>query len=181
MGKQVIFFHGGDAAEDYEADEKLVTSLRSNLGLGYAVHYPFLTNNGTPDLGRREQISREISGSEDGVILVGHSFGASMLLACLSEMRIDTKIAGIFLIAPPFWDGDEDWKQPFKLRPDFEEKLDAKTPLFIYHCLDDEVVPAAQTDVYKEKLPWALFREFPVGGHQFNDDLSTVASDIMSL
>jgi predicted alpha/beta hydrolase family esterase len=178
MTKHVIFFHGGAAEEDYEADAKLVASLKLKLGADYSVHYPFLPNKGTPDLGRREQISHEISLSEQGVILVGHSLGASMVLACLSEIDIPKKIAGIFLTATPFWKGHEDWVEAFKLRPDFADKLNQKTPLFFYHCRDDDEVPFSHLNTYKQELPWASFREIPVGGHQLGDDLTIVANDI---
>lgn len=181
MVKHLIFFHGGGSEEDYEADAKLVDSLKLNLGPGYAVHYPLLPNDGTPDLGRRQQISHEISAAEDNVILVGHSLGASMLLACVSEIKIRKKIAGIFLLATPFWDGDEDWVKAFKLQPDFPTRLDEKTPLYFYHCRDDKEVPFNQLSNYKEKVPWASFREIPVGGHQFNNDLSIVANDLKSI
>ncbi len=40
--------------------------------------------------------------------MAGHSFGASMLLKFLSENKVKQKVDGIFLIAAPFWDGDED-------------------------------------------------------------------------
>ncbi|MCE6989749.1 alpha/beta hydrolase [Dyadobacter sp. CY323] len=181
MAKQITFFHGGGSKEDYDADEKLAASLTLKLGAGYYVHYPFLDNDGSPDLGRREQISHEISASEDGIILVGHSLGASMLLACLSEMDIKRKIKGVFLIATPFWNGHEDWVGPFKLRPDFSEKLDKEIPLFFYHCRDDEEVPFAHLAIYREELAWATFREIPDGGHQFDNDLTLVANDIRSL
>jgi hypothetical protein len=178
MAKPVTFFHGGGSREDYEADEKLVASLQSTLGPDFAIHYPFLPDNGSPDLGRREQIRHEISAGEDDVILVAHSLGASMLLACLTEMDVKKSIKGIFLIATPFWSGDADWVQPFKLRPDFAKKLDQKTPLFFYHCRDDEEVPFAHLAVYKQQLPWATFREIATGGHQFGDDVAVVAGDI---
>lgn len=181
MAKQVIFFHGGDAQEDFEADKKLVESLKGYLGESYMIQYPFLENDGSPDLGRRRQINQAISDSEDGVFLVGHSFGASMLLACLSEFELKRKITGIFLVAPPFWQGDEDWVQPFKLQPDFNDKLDREVPMFFYQCSDDEVVPLAHFNTYKKMVPWATFRELPVGGHQFDNDLSVVAKDILLL
>lgn len=181
MENQVIFLQGGGSGEDYDADEKLVESLKLYLGSGYLVLYPLLPNDGTPDLGRRGQIRRLLSESADGVILVAHSFGASMLLACLSEFEVKRKIAGIFLIATPFWQGNEDWVEAFKLRPDFAEKLDKKIPLFFYHCRDDEEVPFSQLDTYKEQLPWATFREIPTGGHQLGEDLSVVAEDIRAL
>jgi predicted alpha/beta hydrolase family esterase len=181
MSKNLIFFHGGGSQEDYEADAKLVASLKQKLGAGYAVHYPLLPNNGTPDLGRRQQIEHEISLSEDNVILVGHSLGASMLLACLSEIKIRKKIAGIFLLATPFWTGSEEWVKPFKLQRDFAKQLNTKTPSFFYHCRDDEEVPFSQLSLYKEQLPWASFCEISEGGHQFNNDLTIVAKDIRVL
>jgi len=181
MKKHVIFFHGGSTEDDYHADAKLVASLKSNLGADYAVHFPQLLNDGTPDLGRRKQISREISERDDHLILVGHSFGASMLLASLSEMKIVKKIAGIFLLGTPFWNGDEDWVQPFKLLPDFATQLDKKIPLHFYQCTDDEEVPLEHFTIYKHLVPWASFHEFSTGGHQFNDDLTIVTSDIKSI
>jgi predicted alpha/beta hydrolase family esterase len=181
MVKHIIFFQGGGSDEDYEADEKLVASLKSKLGSGYSVHYPLLPNDGTPDFGRRKQISDEISASKDNVILVGHSLGASMLLATLSEIKISKKIAGIFLLATPFWEGDEDWVEAFKLQPDFAKQLDKKTPVFFYHCRDDEEVPFSQMTSYKQQVPWASFREISTGGHQLNNDLTVVANDIKSI
>jgi predicted alpha/beta hydrolase family esterase len=181
MVKHLIFFQGGGSEEDYEADAKLVASLESKLGPGYSVHYPLLPNDGTPDLGRRKQISHEISASKDNIILVGHSLGASMLLACLSEIKIEKNIAGIFLLATPFWKGREDWVEAFKLQPDFANQLDRKTPVYFYHCLDDEEISFSHLTVYKEQLPWASFREISIGGHQFNNDLTIVANDIKSI
>lgn len=181
MIKHLIFFHGEASEEDYEADAKLVASLKVKLGSGYSVHYPLLPDNGTPDLGRRKQISHEISASEDNVILVGHSLGASMLLACLSETGTRKKIAGIFLLATPFWNGNEDWVETFKLQPGFAKQLDENTPLYFYHCRDDEEVPFGHLTIYKQHLPWASFREISVGGHQLNNDLTIVVTDIKSL
>jgi predicted alpha/beta hydrolase family esterase len=181
MKKHVLFFHGGDGQEDYDADEKLVASLKLKLGSTYLVHYPRLPHEETPDFGRRKQIAHEISLSEDGIILVGHSLGASMLLAYLSENKIGKKIAGIFLIATPFWSGNEDWVQPLKLQTDFAKKLDKKIPLFFYQCRDDEEVPFAHLAMYKRELTWASYREIPVGGHHLNNDLTMVAHDITSI
>jgi predicted alpha/beta hydrolase family esterase len=181
MIKHVIFFQGGAGQEDYDADGKLVASLKLKLGSTYLVHYPLLSEEEAPDFGRRKQIGHEISIGEDDVILVGHSLGASMLLIYLSENKVRKKIAGIFLLSTAFWSGDEDWIEPLKLPPAFAERLDKKTPLFFYHCQDDEVVPFAQLAIYKRELPWASFREISVGGHQLDNDLTIVANDIKSL
>jgi pimeloyl-ACP methyl ester carboxylesterase len=181
MKKSVVFFHGGGSREDYDADEKLVASLKIKLGPDYLVHYPFLQDDGSPDLGRRGQISHEILASQEGVLLVGHSLGASMLLACLSEREIKKKIGGIFLLATPFWSGTEDWVEAFKLKPDFATRIYTKIPLFFYHCKDDEVVPFDHLAVYKQELPRARFCEILSGGHQLGNDLTLVGNDIRAL
>lgn len=181
MTTQIIFFQGGGGQETYEADMKLVASLKTNLGAGYSVHYPLLENDETPDLGRRRQIGDQISAISSSAVLVGHSLGASMLLAYLSETWTRKHIQGIFLIATPFWQGTENWVEAFKLQPDFADRLDKKIPLFFYHCLDDKEVPFDHLRLYKKHLPWAKFREIPDGGHQLNNDLGMVAADIRSL
>jgi uncharacterized protein len=181
MRKNVIFFQGGGGQEDYDADAKLVASLRLKLGDRYSIHYPLLPEGEGPDFGRRKQIGEALSVSAEDVLLVGHSLGASMLLAYLSENKVEKNIAGIFLISTPFWSGDEDWVQAFKLPQDFAERIDRKTPLFFYHAQDDEEVLFTQFAVYRQRLPWASFREISTGGHQFNNDLTIVAEDIKSL
>jgi predicted alpha/beta hydrolase family esterase len=183
MSKHVLFIQGGGNG-GYEADAKLVTSLRKALKTAYKVHYPkMLPDETVPDFGRRwlKQIGKEISSVKGEVILAGHSLGASMLLKYLSENKIKRNIAGIFLISPPFWSGNEDWVQPLKLQEDFSDKLPKDVPIFFYQCKDDEVVPFDHLTFYKQNLPWAVFREISHGGHQLNNDLTPIANDIKSL
>jgi len=63
----------------------------------------------------------------------------------------------------------------------FASKLPGGAPIFLYHSRDDDIVPFAHLALYAEKLPQATIRVFDGGGHQFNNDLSQVASDIASL
>ncbi len=53
------------------------------------------------------------------------------------------------------------------------------TPIFFYHSRDDTVVPFAHLAMYTAKLPQAVIHEFDDRGHQFRDDLSEVARDIL--
>jgi hypothetical protein len=181
MAKHLLFFQGGAGQEDHEADKKMVTSLQAHLGSGYVIHYPFLPEDDSPGFGRLKQIAHEISLRADGLILLGHSLGASMLVKYFSENKITKNIAGIFLISTPFWSGEEDWVKPLKLQSDFAEKLDKQIPLFFYHCQDDEVVPFEQFKQYQKHLPWATFRAIPSGGHQFEKGLSPIADDVKSV
>lgn len=183
MSKQVLFIQGaGDGG--YEEDAKLVASLQKALGRAYTIHYPRMDTDETEaEFGSAwpQQIGNEISSINSDIILVGHSLGASMLLKYLSENQLKKHIPGIFLIAPPFWSGDQDWVQPLKLQEGFSDRLPKDIPLFFYQCKDDDVVPANQFMIYKQSIPWARFHEIAIGGHQLNNDLTLVAQDIKSL
>lgn len=179
--KQVLFIPGGGEG-GYEADEALVVSLKSILGKEYGVNYPKIqSDESASDFGWPKQIGKKISESNDDFILVGHSFGASMILKFLSENSVAKKIKGIFLIATPFWRGNEEWQQGLKLKENFADNLPVGVPIILYHCKDDEEIPFSHFGLYKQKLPQANFREIESGGHQFNNDLTLVANDIKSL
>ncbi len=104
-----------------------------------------------------------------------------MILKYLSENPIDEKIKAIFLLATPFWSGDEDWKKGLKLKANFEEKLPTQIPTFFYHSEDDEVVSYSHLDKYRQKIPKAIFREIQIGGHQFDGDITFISKDIKLL
>jgi predicted alpha/beta hydrolase family esterase len=117
-------------------------------------------------------------------ILIGHSLGGSFLLKYLSEEKIERAIAGIFLLAIPYWGGDG-WRyegyESIALRKDFASKLPRGAPIFLYHSRDDEWVPFAHLALYAAELPRATIREFDERGHQFKNDLSEVARDIKNI
>jgi uncharacterized protein len=113
--------------------------------------------------------------------LAGHSLGASILLKYLSEEKVEKPVAGIFLIAPPYW-GAEDWEvSEYALQEDFASKLLEELPMFFYHSRDDEWVPFAHLALYTAKPPQAIIHQFDGRGHQFNNNLSEVAWDIKRL
>jgi len=179
--KPLLFIHGGGEGA-YDADGKLVASLQDALGAEYNVRYPKMPNEERPEYEAwKDQISKEHAALNGTVLLVGHSLGGSILLKYLSEVTVERSIAGIFLIATPYW-GAEEWQvDEYALREDFASQLPKVTPIFLYHSRDDEMVPFAHLAMYVEKLPQATIREFDGRGHQFNNDLSEVAADITSL
>lgn len=179
--KQVLFIQGG-GDDGYSADAAMVASLQQSLGDSYQVIYPQMPDNeDAPDFGWLAQIGRKIEQLQDGAILAGHSLGASMLLKYLAENEVTKPIAGIFLLAAPYWNGDEEWVQGLKLPLDFPKCLPQNVPLFFYHSKDDEEVPFAHLDFYRHFLPSATFTEVETGGHQFYNDLGLVAGDMKGL
>ncbi|MEW5957143.1 MAG: hypothetical protein AB1801_05445 [Chloroflexota bacterium] len=83
-----------------------------------------------------------------------------------------------------YWGGDG-WQykgyERIALPEGFASKLPGGAPIFLYHSRDDEIIPFAHLALYAEKLPQATIRALDGGGHQFNNDLSEVASDIANL
>jgi predicted alpha/beta hydrolase family esterase len=181
MNKQVLFIQGGGEG-GYQADVSLVASLQNELGKDYQIIYPELkSDEDAPDFGWVKEIGEEIDKLKDGVILVAHSLGASMLLKYLSENKVAKKIAGIFLLATPHWKGSEEWKQGLKLQKDFAENLPENVPIFFYHCRDDEEVPFNQLAFYRDNVPGATFREIESGGHLLENKLDYVVTNIKDL
>ncbi len=181
MKKQVLFVHGGGQGA-YEEDKKMAANLRDALGADYDVRCPKLPDEDRPEYGAwRDRIARELAALDGEVILIGHSLGGSILLKYLSEENTGRPVAGLFLIAAPYW-GAEDWEvSEYALQDDFASKLPIELPVFLYHSRDDEVVPFAHLELYTERLDQATARAFDGRGHQFNDNMSEVARDIKGL
>src|SRR5262245_59561075 len=110
MKKYVLFIHGGGGEGAYEEDGILAASLREALGAAYEVRYPKMPleeSAGYADW--KTQIAAELSALDDEIILVAHSVGGSILLKYLAEEQVEKPIAGLFLLATPYFGGDEIW------------------------------------------------------------------------
>jgi uncharacterized protein len=181
--KHILFIQGAGAGA-YEEDEHLTASLRAALGAGYEVHYPAMSNEeDAPYDPWKQHIEQELNAIQEPVILVGHSYGGSVLLKYMDDQKGALSPAGLFLIATPFWGGNG-WTyegyDEIELSKGVAAHLPAETPIVLYHCRDDEVVPFEHLALYAALLPQAQVRELDSGGHQLNNDLSVVAGDIRS-
>lgn len=184
MVKQVLFIQGAGAGA-YDADKRLADSLQQALGSDYDVRYPLMPDeDNAPYAEWQQQVETELAAMSGPVLLVGHSVGASILAKCLTEIAVDTPIAGIFLLSSPFWGGDG-WRyegyQTLELPKDVAAKLPQDAPVFLYHSHDDEIAPFRHLALYARILPKATARDIASGGHQFNNDLTMVAKDILSV
>jgi predicted alpha/beta hydrolase family esterase len=76
----------------------------------YVINYPEMPDESNPDYETyKAKIDAELKTIDTKLVLVGHSVGSCFLLKYLSENRIGNDIAGMFLIATPFWgDGGSD-------------------------------------------------------------------------
>lgn len=184
MTSQVLFIQGaGEGA--YKEDMFLAQNLQKKLGSEFNVIYPKMADeaNAPYDAWKR-QIQQEITTMREPVILVGHSMGASELAKILTGIKVTAPIAGIFLLAAPFW-GGAGWLyegyEELELPKNTAATLPEEARIFLYHAYDDGIVPFSHLALYAKLLPQATVREIARGGHQFNNDLSLVAEDIQSL
>lgn len=181
MTRQVLLVQGaGEGA--YAEDAKLAESLRDALGASHEVRYPRMPDEADPDddaWGKRIAAELEIMG--DGVILVGHSAGAVVLLSFLSRGALMTgKVAGIFLVGAPFF-GAGGWHvDGFALPKDLGGRLPA-APVSLYHGSDDAIAPVAHVDLYAGAVPQASVHRLKGRDHQLNGDMTEVADDIRRL
>jgi pimeloyl-ACP methyl ester carboxylesterase len=178
--RQILFIQGGGAGVHDEWDDKLVESLRRELGDGHEVRYPRMPDEGDPSYGRwSTAIRREMADLDDGAVLAGHSVGATILINALAEQPPERGIGAIVLIAAPFvgeggWPSDE-----FELPSDHGARLPQGVPVLVFHGLQDETAPPSHADLYVQVIPQAQVHRLPGRDHQLNNDLSEVARAIV--
>lgn len=89
-------------------------------------------------------------------------------------------VAGLHILAAPFWGADDFWTWDEATLPsDAAARLTYVSKVFLYHATDDEVVPFAHQQLYATRLPDAQVRVLEAGGHQFGNDLTIVAQEVM--
>ena len=180
---QVLFVQGGGSSDTHDSwDNKLVASLKKELGAGYTIRYPRMPHEADPDATAwKKAIDRGLRKLSDGVILVGHSIGAAILIDYLADGNLERRPSGVFLIATPFI-GDGGWPSD-DLRPTRElaSLLPDEAPLYLYHGRDDETVPFSHVGMFAKALPHATIRRLEGRNHQLNDKLSELAHDIRRL
>ena len=70
MKRQILFVQGGGEGAHDEWDNKLVDSLRRNLGPDYEVRYPRMPNEADPIYAQwKAALADEIAALDDGAIL----------------------------------------------------------------------------------------------------------------
>ena len=174
--RQVLFIQGGGEGAHDEWDDKLVDSLRRELGDRFEVRYPRMPAEDDPsDAKWGPSIRQEIATLDPGAVVVGHSVGATILVHALADSPLQTRLGAVVLIAAPFvgaggWPGDE-----FELPIDLGARLPPDMPIHLFHGLEDETAPPAHADPYARAIPQAQLHRLPGRDHQLGNDLADVA------
>jgi predicted alpha/beta hydrolase family esterase len=179
MARTVLVVHGAGEPRRRRGKVYWEPLLADALGPGYLVKAPRMPRPDEPQYWTwARRIAALIAGARKP-ILVGHSFGASVLLKYLSETIPRPALAGLFLVATPFWGP----KFPeFALAPDFGVRLRDVAPLYLYHSRDDPELPIEHLERYSRALPQAIVRVLDGRGHEFNQpEFPELAADIRGL
>jgi predicted alpha/beta hydrolase family esterase len=180
--RQVLFVQGGGEGVHEKWDDKLVDSLRRELGQDYEVHYPRMPNENKPSYASwKPALEKAFTTLRAGAILVAHSVGGTILLKVLSEQISPQKFGALFLIATPFvgnggWSSDE-----LQFPSDLGARLPQGVPIHFYHGLADDTAPPSHLNLYARAVPQARIHCLSGRDHQLNNDLSEVAAAISSL
>lgn len=181
MVRPLLFIQGGGEGVHEQWDNKLVASLHKALGEGYAISYPQMPQEAEPNYRQwGKTIASELDTLGDGVLVVGHSIGATILINALAEHPPAQRLDGIFLVSAPFvgkggWPSDEIVERPLG------QHLPKGVPVYLYHGGADDTAPLQHARLYGKSIPQAVIRELDGRDHQLNDDLREVAADILAL
>lgn len=182
MTKQILFIQGAGEGTHDHWDNKLVAGLERELGDEYVIRYPRMPGAGNPKYTVwRATLAEELVRLEKGAILVGHSFGGTVLFRTLSEQQAPAAFGGLFLLAAPFIGKGGREMDNIADRKNMTVCLPADLPVYLYHGTGDEVVPVAHVHLYAKAMPGAAVRLLEGKDHQLDGDMRDVARDIRLL
>jgi uncharacterized protein len=173
----ILFIHAAGDPRQPEGSGELTDYLARELGDDFQVIAPIMPKPDDPEYRLwRDAIERQLGELGDDLLLVGHSFGGSVLLKYLAEGTYQRPIAAIFLVSVPFWGPDF---PSFALPGDFASHLPS-VPIFLYHSRDDPEIPVSHLRRYQEHLPDATTRIIEGSQHSFTSGLPALVRDIQA-
>jgi pimeloyl-ACP methyl ester carboxylesterase len=182
MSNEVLFIQGGGENVHDGWDDELVADLRRKLGSSFEIVYPRMPNEADPHFSAwRQEIERHFDGLGDGVIVIGHSIGGSMLAAILGERRLQKPPHVMILASAPFigtggWLSDEITRMD-----DLGARVAPDLMVHIFQGLADQTAPPAHADLYARAVPQAHVHKLPGRDHQLNNDMREIAHTVRSL
>ncbi len=179
MARTVFVIHGAGDPRRREGRVYWEPMLGSPLHPDYLVEAPRMPQPNNPRYRTWARRIAQLIASTPNPVLVGHSLGASVVLKYLAEAARRPSLAGVFLIAMPFWGAEF---PEFALPSDFADRLRDLSPVYLYHSRDDPEVPFEHLERYRRALPQAIVRALDGRGHEFNQpQFPELVADILDL
>lgn len=196
MKKQVIFIHGGQVYDTYEAyiaDLKAFTvdphpkkKWRMTLAeilSDHEVLLPEMPNKMNAKYAEWEiWFDKYIQFLQDDVILVGHSLGASFFLRYLSRRALPVSVRTLYLVAAPYFTTDQEMGGDFRFNEaEISHISDTVAEIVLIHSADDNVVPFNNLQLLKRAFPEARIIEFVDRNHFNQESFPELIADIQAL
>lgn len=202
MKQQLLFVHGGQAFNNYEAflthlRTKLVPdpfeeppkrwkyTLPDALGDRYELFFPSMPNRENARYTEwKIWFERYVEFLRDDVVLIGHSQGGYFLSKYLSEERMPVCIKALYLIAAPIEPDNFGGEDGGDFAVDQTKLVSLEKhigEIYIYHSKDDQIVPYTHAQKYKELLPHAHLTTFKDRGHFLDETFPELIESIQAL
>lgn len=185
MKKQIVIIHGGNVydikdnflvrlrekkvcGDDFKSRKSWRDDFEKNLESRFEIFTPRMPNKEDAKyIAWKIWFEKLLPFLDNDVTLIGHSLGGLFLVKYLSESLFPKKIKSLILIAAPFngKSGKHNLNTDYSFNDDFQKITDQVGKIFLFHSTDDIVVPFADFEIYKEKLPNASFVSFNDRGH----------------
>lgn len=183
MPDTVLVMHSSGPQGPGEGSEPFVRRLREELGRHYDVHFPVMP--GTADDPHyepwRDRLTSELAALDGKVILFGHSLGGSVALKYCAEPGFDDQVAGLVIVAAPFW-GSEGWEREWAMPESWSGEGRPLPPTFLFHSRDDDVSPFSSLERFAKLLPEAEAHPLDGYGHLYErGDLAPIVDAVRSL
>ena len=163
---RILFVHGAGGCD---VDRALATAIGSRLGA--PVDMPRIPGDDMSVEAWAAPTRRHLAELGPDDVVVGHSFGATVLQWVLAEQAWSPGRA--LLLAMPDWSVDG-WDVAQYVHRGAEPPM----PVTLHHCRDDEVVPFGHLALNVARLPSAEAIPHPHGGHQFEGLTDALASGL---
>jgi uncharacterized protein len=183
VAETLLVMHSSGPQGPGEGSEPLVRRLRDELGDDFDVRFPALPGAADDPHYQpwRDRLTSELAALEGKVILFGHSLGGSVALKCCAELGFGDQVAGLIIVAAPFW-GSEDWEREWALPEGWSGEGLSLPPKFLFHSRDDQVSPFSSLERYAKLLPEAEVHPLEGYGHLYEGgDLSPIVGAVRSL
>ncbi len=191
--KQIVVIHGGEAWDTYEEYIEYLKNYEFTEDKFKKITSKRWKENLQDELGENFQVIKPNMPSErnakydewviwfeklypylnEGIILVGHSLGATFLAKYVSENILSVSIDQLHLVA-----GAICVKGGFDFAKSLEKIEKQCKNIFIYHSTDDFVVDFSEGLKYKEMLPSAEFVQFEDRNHFLQEDFPEIIKNI---
>lgn len=198
MKHQILVIHGGDTFETYDQYISFLESyqidlsrmkrsdwkdtLQEALGDSFDVIAPRMPNKWNSRYDEwKLWFEKIIALLDDEVTLVGHSLGGAFLARYLAENDLPKKVRGLFLVSAPFRGTPEEPLLEFTPPDDLSRVGEQAEKIYLYHSVDDPVVPIGDLDGFAAAWPQAAVRRLDGRGHINQESFPELESDLRQL